>query len=107
MIGFDGTFMPGSMIYFTLKEKSGSNVLAEAFIDYAAEHSYCMTLAVSLGQIKTLIENPRSMTHSTIPPDEQLKAGIEPGGIRISVGIEDTEDLLNDLKACFAHIEKL
>jgi cystathionine beta-lyase/cystathionine gamma-synthase len=107
MIGYDGSFMPGNMIYFTLKEKPGSNARAEAFIDYAAEHSYCMTLAVSLGQIKTLIENPHSMTHSTIPPEEQIKAGIEAGGIRISIGIEDTDDLLGDLTACFEHVANM
>jgi cystathionine beta-lyase/cystathionine gamma-synthase len=107
MTGYDGAFMPGSMVYFTLKEPPGSNIRAEAFIDFAAEHSYCITLAVSLGQVKTLIENPRSMTHAVIPPEEQRKAGIEPGGIRISVGIEDTDDLLRDLAACFDHVAKL
>jgi cystathionine beta-lyase/cystathionine gamma-synthase len=107
MLGYDGQFMPGSMLHFTLKDEPGSNRLAEAFIDYAAANSYCMTLAVSLGQVKTLIESPRSMTHSTIPPEEQLKAGIEPGGIRLSIGIEDCDDLLRDLKACFDHVAKL
>jgi cystathionine beta-lyase/cystathionine gamma-synthase len=107
MRSYDGAFMPGSMIYFTLKEEPGSNARAEAFIDYAADHAYTITLAVSLGQIKTLIENPRSMTHSTVEPEEQVKVGIEPGGIRLSCGIEPTEDVLADLNACFAHVEEM
>lgn len=97
MLGYSGRFRPGSMVYFTLKEKEGSNERAEAFIDHAADESYIMTLAVSLGQVKTLIENPCSMTHSAIAPEDQLAAGIEPGGIRLSCGIEDTKDIIGDI----------
>jgi cystathionine beta-lyase/cystathionine gamma-synthase len=56
-----------------------------------------MTLAVSLGNIRTLIEHPGSMTHSSIPPEEQLKRGIDPGGIRLSIGLEKAEDIIHDL----------
>jgi methionine-gamma-lyase len=104
MLGYGGEFMPGSMIYFTLKDKPDSNLRAKAFTDHAAQHSYCMTLCVSLGQVKTLIENPSSMTHSALSPEDQRKGGIEPGGIRLSIGIESVDDLLRDLDACFAHI---
>ncbi len=104
MRGYGGEFMPGSMIYFTLKDQPDSNVRAKAFTDYAAAHSYCMTLCVSLGQVKTLIENPASMTHSALSPEDQRKGGVEPGGIRLSIGIESVDDLLRDLEACFAHI---
>lgn len=107
MCGYDGRFMPGSMVYFTLKEDPGSNSRAEAFIDYAADNSYCITLAVSLGQVKTLIENPCSMTHSAIPESERAAAGLEAGGIRLSVGIEETEDIIADLDACFEHVASL
>ncbi|MCC7477509.1 PLP-dependent transferase [bacterium] len=107
MRGYDGAFMPGSMVYFTLKEAPGSNARAEAFIDYAADNSYCITLAVSLGQVKTLIENPCSMTHSAIPESERAAAGLESGGIRLSVGIEETSDIIADLEACFAHVASL
>jgi cystathionine beta-lyase/cystathionine gamma-synthase len=100
MQGYSGKFRPGSMVYFTLKEEPGSNLRAEMFIDYAAERSYIMTLAVSLGQVKTLIENPRSMTHSTIDPKKQVAIGIEPGGIRLSCGIEATGDIVTDLEQC-------
>lgn len=107
MRGYSNEFMPGSMIYFTLQEMPDSNTRAKAFTDYAAQRSYCMTLAVSLGQVKTLIENPSSMTHSSFSPEEQRKAGIEPGGIRLSIGIEAVEDIIRDLEACFAHIAEI
>lgn len=104
MVGYGGMFRPGSMVYFTLKEQDGSNKRAETFIDYAADHSYIMTLAVSLGQVKTLIENPCSMTHSTIPLEEQAAAGIEPGGIRLSCGIESTDDIIGDITKCMEYV---
>src|SRR5262249_19269376 len=98
MVDYRGQFAPGSLLYFTLKEQTIGNQRAEAFIDYIAEHSYTITLAVSLGQIKTLIENPSGMTHSALPKEEQLARGIEPGGIRLSVGLEDWHDVIEDLK---------
>jgi methionine-gamma-lyase len=55
------------------------------------------TLAVSLGDCETLIQHPASMTHASIPRDERLKAGITDGLIRLSVGIEDADDLIADL----------
>jgi methionine-gamma-lyase len=97
MVDDQGRFAPGSMIYFTLREQGGGNRRAEAFIDYIAEHSYTITLAVSLGQIKTLIENPYGMTHAAVPEEVKLQRGIEPGGIRLSVGLEDWHDIIEDL----------
>ncbi len=55
-------------------------------------------LAVSLGAVESLIEHPASMTHSELTPQERQKAGIDEGLIRLSVGLEDVEDLINDLK---------
>jgi cystathionine beta-lyase/cystathionine gamma-synthase len=104
MTHYNGGFMPGSMVYFTLKEAPGSNARAAAFIDWIADHSYVITLAVSLGQIKTLIENPSGMTHSALDADAQSVAGIEQGGIRLSLGIEETDDILNDLHRAFWHV---
>jgi cystathionine beta-lyase/cystathionine gamma-synthase len=97
MIDYRGKFAPGSMLYFTLRDPSGDNRVAEAFIDYIAEQAYTITLAVSLGQIKTLIENPYSMTHAALPEEEKLARGIEPGGIRLSIGLEDWQDIIEDL----------
>jgi methionine-gamma-lyase len=55
------------------------------------------TLAVSLGDCDTLIQHPASMTHSTYSSQERKKAGISDGLIRLSVGIEDVDDLIEDL----------
>jgi methionine-gamma-lyase len=55
------------------------------------------TLAVSLGGIETLIEHPASMTHAGVPEEERLEAGITDDLVRISVGCEDIEDLIQDL----------
>jgi len=55
------------------------------------------TLAVSLGDVDTLIEHPASMTHSTLSPEEMVKAHITKGMIRLSVGIESARDLIADL----------
>lgn len=104
MLNYDGQFAPGSMLYFELK---GSRTLspaaaAERLVDFIAEHSYTITLAVSLGQIKTLIESPYSMTHSALPEEEKIKNGLRPGGIRLSLGLEDWHDIIADLEAALA-----
>ena len=105
MVDDEGHFAPGSMLYFTLKEEENErNRFAEAFIDYIAEHAYTITLAVSLGQIKTLIENPYTMTHATLPEEGKLARGIEPGGIRLSVGLEDWHDLIEDLRHALDYV---
>ncbi len=99
MSSCEGRFAPGSILYFVLKESGGSeNEAAERFIDYIANHAYTITLAVSLGQIKTLIENPFSMTHAALPPELKRTKGIEPGGVRLSVGLEDWHDIIEDLR---------
>jgi methionine-gamma-lyase len=103
MVDYRGKFAPGSMIYFTLKEKKGRNDMAERLIDYVADHAYCITLAVSLGQIKTLIENPYAMTHSAYRASGAPKCGVEPGGVRLSVGLEDRHDIISDLEEGLAH----
>jgi methionine-gamma-lyase len=56
------------------------------------------TLAVSLGAVETLIEHPASMTHATVAKDERLRAGITDNLVRLSVGIEDIEDIIEDLE---------
>lgn len=98
----DGAFAPGCMLYFELKGKDGTGKsaaeAAERFVDYVAEKAYTVTLAVSLGQIKTLIENPFSMTHAAIPDEEKIRCGLQPGGIRLSLGLEDWHDIIADLE---------
>lgn len=56
------------------------------------------TLAVSLGDVGTLIQHPASMTHAIIPKEEREKAGLYDGLVRFSVGIEDVEDIWKDLE---------
>ncbi len=104
MVDEAGHFAPGSMIYFVLKQKSSDDNLGERLIDWIAEHSYCITLAVSLGQIKTLIECPYTMTHAALPPDCKADDGLIPGGIRLSVGLEDWHDLIAELRTALDHI---
>ena len=55
------------------------------------------TLAVSLGNVDTLVQHPASMTHRNTPREKRLEAGITDGLVRLSVGIEDSEDLVRDL----------
>ena len=55
-------------------------------------------LAVSLGDCETLIQHPASMTHSTYSPEDLKKAGIAEGLIRLSVGLEHPDDIIQDLE---------
>ncbi len=101
MINYEGKFAPGSLIYFTLKdavENGRQSRRVERFIDYLADHAYCITLAVSLGYMKTLVENAYSMTHATMPEEEKRRMGIVPGGVRLSIGLEDWHDIAEDLR---------
>ena len=63
-----------------------------------------MTLAVSLGTVDTLIQHPASMTHSGVPKEEKMKAGITDELTRISVGLEDVEDIIQDLEQGLAKV---
>ena len=62
------------------------------------------TLAESLGGVESLVDHPVSMTHGAIPREERMKAGFNDGLIRLSVGVEDAEDLLADVEQALAAI---
>jgi cystathionine beta-lyase/cystathionine gamma-synthase len=62
------------------------------------------SLAESLGGVETLISHPASMTHASIPPEDRQQLGITDGLVRISVGIEDVEDLIADLDQALAKV---
>jgi methionine-gamma-lyase len=62
------------------------------------------TLAVSLGDVDTLIEHPASMTHSTYAMNELQAVGIDPAMIRLSVGLEDIDDIIADLRQAMARV---
>lgn len=99
MRDYDGKFAPGSVLYFILKGNTprARHARGEKFINNIAKNAYSITLAVSLGHIRTLIEHPSSMTHSAIPLNEQVRSGLDPGGIRLSIGLEKTTDIIHDL----------
>ena len=80
----------GTMISFELKGGLDAGKVLMDNVELA-------TLAVSLGGVETLIQHPASMTHSGINKEEKLKAGITDGLVRLSIGIEDVEDLIDDL----------
>jgi methionine-gamma-lyase len=93
-----GTFAPGTLLYFETHEEGEEPVRARRLINWAATHSYCITLAVSLGNVRTLIEAPGIMTHSALPAAVQKAARIAPNGIRLSFGLEKAEDIICDLE---------
>jgi len=62
------------------------------------------TLAENLGSVESLITHPVTMTHAAIEPEERIKVGITEGLVRISVGMEDVEDLIEDLKQALDRI---
>jgi cystathionine beta-lyase/cystathionine gamma-synthase len=99
MRDYHGDFAPGIVLYFALKGKTPGDTVERArrFIDFIADNSYAITLAVSLGQLRTLIEHPASMTHSSYGADGQKNHGFDPGGIRLAVGVEDADDIIRDL----------
>jgi methionine-gamma-lyase len=106
MTDYSGNFAPGTLLYFILKgSHAKARAQAEKLIDIIARESYTITLAVSLGQVRTLIEHPSSMTHSMVPLSKQIEEGIDPGGVRLSVGLEDPGDLIRDLGRALAKIK--
>ena len=62
------------------------------------ERCRVFTLAESLGGVESLVDHPGLMTHASMPPDMRKTLGIDDSLIRLSVGIEDVEDLVADLK---------
>jgi cystathionine beta-lyase/cystathionine gamma-synthase len=81
----------GGMISFELKDDSieaARTVLSSTKV---------FSLAESLGGVESLINHPASMTHASIPREERIKNGLSDSLIRLSVGIEDADDLVADL----------
>jgi len=95
MTDFDGTFAPSNMIYFVMK---GGDRPSSRLVNYCSRRAYTITLAVSLGQIRTLIEKPTGMTHSALPAAVRKAGHLSAGGVRLSVGIEDAGDIIHDLR---------
>jgi cystathionine beta-lyase/cystathionine gamma-synthase len=87
----------GGMISFTLK----GNRLEDAL--EVVKNVKIFALAESLGGVESLIGHPASMTHASIPKEEREKSGVVDSLIRLSVGIEDVEDLIDDLNQALLH----
>ena len=86
----------GGMISFDL----GSIEAVKRFLDRVV----VCALGESLGGVESLISHPASMTHASVEPEERLRRGITPGLVRVSVGIEDVEDILADLENALAAV---
>ena len=92
MSGFSG------MVSFTLKQDEEAIPFVEAL--------QLFILGESLGGVESLVEIPSVMTHASVPKEKREAAGIKDGLIRLSVGIEYGEDLLDDLTQAFEHLIK-
>jgi cystathionine beta-lyase len=88
----------GGMLSFDLKVNT-----QEASFKVLSNTKY-FTLAESLGGVESLIGHPASMTHASIPKEERLKVGLTDSLIRLSVGVEDPDDLINDLDRALSKI---
>lgn len=90
----------GGVVSFSLKEDTVE--AAEAFVT----NTSLFKLAESLGGVKSLLCLPCKMTHASVPREKRLSSGIQDSLIRLSCGIENVQDLINDLKLTFAGIRK-
>ncbi|KAF9255512.1 hypothetical protein L218DRAFT_334459 [Marasmius fiardii PR-910] len=101
LLGDDGSFPYSGMISFTLKKPSPHTTYDEhaALASQFLKNLRLFILAESLGGVESLAEAPARMTHASIPLKEREMLGISEGLIRLSIGIEDADDLLDDLKA--------
>jgi cystathionine beta-lyase/cystathionine gamma-synthase len=82
----------GGMMSFTLKDDSVEKAMQ------LLSSTKLFALAESLGGVESLINHPATMTHASIPKDERIKNGLTDSLIRLSVGVEDIDDLIDDLK---------
>lgn len=88
----------GGMLSFTLKNDD----LEKAFTLMKSVQLF--SLAESLGGVESLINHPASMTHASIPKEERIKNGLADSLIRLSIGIEDADDLISDLEQALAKV---
>jgi cystathionine beta-lyase len=88
----------GGIVSFTLKNDSG-----QAAVQFVSATKLFL-LAESLGGIKSLVSHPANMTHKSIPAEKRRAAGVADSLIRLSVGLEDADDLINDLEQAFVKV---
>jgi len=85
----------GSVLSFEIK---GGIEAGKKFVEALTLHSH----VANIGDVRSLVIHPASTTHSQLTPEEQITAGVTPGLIRLSVGLEDIEDIKADLAVGFA-----
>jgi len=88
----------GAMVSFDLQKDNFEDAIK------VLSGTRLFTLAESLGGVESLIGHPATMTHASIPREERLKVGLTDSLIRLSVGVEDVEDLIEDLEQAFVHL---
>ncbi len=88
----------GGMLSFTLKNDNLEKAIS------LMENVQLFSLAESLGGVESLINHPASMTHASIPKEERIKNGLSDSLIRLSIGVEDVEDLIEDLEQAMAQV---
>lgn len=88
----------GGMLSFTLKNDSIEKATT------LMESVELFSLAESLGGVESLINHPASMTHASIPKEERIKNGLSDSLIRLSIGVEDVEDLIEDLNQALSKV---
>lgn len=93
--------MFGAMVSFDLKDSSIENA------NHVLSSTHLFTLAESLGGVESLIGHPASMTHASIPREERLKVGLTDSLIRLSIGIEDVDDLIEDLEKALVGVREM
>src|SRR5690606_35749962 len=89
----------GGVVSFSLKDDT-----VEAANQFVTSTEY-FKLAESLGGVKSLLCHPAQMTHASVPRDKRLNSGIQDSLIRLSCGIEDADDLIDDLKSSFEKLK--
>ncbi|APF40410.1 bifunctional o-acetylhomoserine/o-acetylserine sulfhydrylase [Neomicrococcus aestuarii] len=89
----------GAIVAFNIK---GGKDAGQLFVDSLELHSH----VANLGDVRSLVVHPASTTHSQLTEEEQLQAGVHPGLVRLSVGIENITDIINDLKLGFERVLK-
>lgn len=88
----------GGMLSFTLKDDKMETVIK------LLESVKLFSLAESLGGVESLINHPASMTHASVPKEDRLKSGLVDSLIRLSIGVEDADDLIEDLEQALKNI---
>ncbi len=88
----------GGIVSFTLKEDT-----EEAAVQFVTQ-TQLFKLAESLGGIKSLVSHPANMTHKSIPAEKRRAAGVQDSLVRLSIGLEDAEDLVADLERAFRQV---